>query len=117
MSGQLSISGLLTGTKVGTVPIGPYTISPDPTNHYEAFTITLANGNNTIAIPTWAEGFIIVPDPANVIVMTYKGGTSDLGTQLALNSPTLINLTPNTVASFVLTSSGAGATVTTIQFF
>lgn len=118
MAGTVTIGGILEQLSVGSpVYIGPYTITPNAGNHYAVTPITLANGANTITVPSWAAGYIILPDPSNAVPMTLKGVTGDTGQPLSLTEPSLINYPATPPANFVLTSTGAGATVTEILFF
>jgi len=116
MAGIVSIQEQLTQLASGEVN-NVTSIQANATNNYEAITITLANGANTIAVPTWAVGCIIRPNPLNAVAMTLKGVTGDTGIPLDLTGPSLINFPATPPATFVLTSTGAGATVTTIEFF
>jgi hypothetical protein len=118
MPGTVTIGGILEQLTMGTpITIGPFTITPNAAGHFAVTSIQLANGVNTIAVPAWAAGCIILPDPANAVGMTLKGVTGDTGIPLDLTSPSLLNFPAVPPASFVLTSALVGATQTEILFF
>lgn len=100
------------------ITIGPFTITPNAGGQFAVTSLQLVNGANTITVPSWAQGAIILPNPANAVGMTLKGVTGDTGQPLSLTEPSLINYpTSGPPASFVLTSATAGATQTEIIFF
>jgi hypothetical protein len=117
MAGQALISGQMTGTPLGTVNIGPFTIAANVGGHLQATSVTLASGNNTITVPSWAKGMIIEPDPTNAVALTLKGIAADTGIPLGLNVPALITFPASPPATFVLNAASLFTTITTITFF
>lgn len=73
MAGSVTINGLLTGTSVGTVNVGPYTLTPNVSEYYQADEYTLASGSNTITIPSWATTTILVPPSSNAQTLEVAG--------------------------------------------
>lgn len=117
MAGTVSINGTVNQIPQGPFQIGPLTLTPNSSNELASTNIKLANGANTITIPTWAAYILIVPDPTNAVVMTLKGVSGDTGIPLSLTGPSVVSLGASPPANFVLTSTGAGATYTNIVFF
>jgi hypothetical protein len=118
MPGTVTIGGILEQLTMGTpVTVGPFTITPNAAGNFAVTSAQLANGANTIAVPSWAAGCIILPNPANAVGMTLKGVTGDTGIPLDVTSPSLLNFPLAPPASFVLTSALVGATQTEILFF
>lgn len=65
----------------------------------------LANGANTITVPTGSTMCVFVPPSTNTQTLTLKGISGDTGIAMAVNKPALIPL--SSVASFVITTNGA----------
>jgi hypothetical protein len=117
MTGNVSVQGQLTGLPSGNKVLGPLTVAPSSSNDYEEYTITLANGFNAIPVPSWAAGCLIVPASTNAVPMTLKGVTGDTGIPLSLTDVHMINFAVTPPSSIGITSTGAGATVTTFIFY
>lgn len=117
MAGQLTIGGLLTGLPMGSINLPPITISANAAGNLTSTSITLASGFNSITVPSWAVGCLIIPNVTNAVGMTLKGVTGDTGIPLDLTGPSLINFPASPPATIGLTSAGAGATITDVVFF
>ena len=117
MPGQVTLGGTLNGLPFGTIQFPPITIAANSAGNLVVVAITLANGFNAIAVPTWAVGVIILPNVTNAVPMTLKGVTGDTGLPLSLTSPSLLSFGAITPANIGLTSSGAGATITQVVFY
>ena len=117
MAGNLTLGGFLNGLPMGQLNVGPFTIVANAGNNLAATEITLANGFNSITVPTWAVGVIIIPSPTNAVAMTLKGITGDTGILLALVTPSFLTFPASPPATIGLTSTGAGATITSVVFF
>lgn len=69
--------------------------------------IDLISGDNTITLPTGGGSLsvavIIIPPPANAIVLTLKGDAADVGVALGLTNPTSIAV--NSVSSFIINAA------------
>lgn len=77
---------------------------------------TLANGANTIAVPTAGKvptAVTIVPPGGNTTAITLKGVAGDTGVRIHDTDPTTIALHSG-VVSFVL---NAGAEITGVRFY
>lgn len=77
---------------------------------------TLANGNNTITVPTAGStptAVTIVPPGDNATAITLKGVNADTGIRIHDTDPTTIAL-DDSVASFVL---NAGAEIIGVRLF
>lgn len=68
--------------------------------------VSLVNGNTTVAVPATAQGFTIVPPPGSTVIKTLKGVAGDTGFAIHNSLPTSIALTPGAVASFVIGANG-----------
>jgi hypothetical protein len=117
MSGNVNITGTLSALPQGTLTLTPPPIVSTPSNLAASTNIILASGANTITVPTWASGAIIVQNPANLVAVTLKGITGDTGIGLSLTESTCIAFAAPPPASFVLTAGAPGVQETTIVFF
>lgn len=106
------IAGLLSGQKI----VGPYTVltypnAPNaPTDLSSGTTVTqvLANGDNTIAIPSaYCVAAIISFAPGSTTTKKLKGSGADTGITLNPNGVNLISFpgSNTTAASFIINSS------------
>ena len=68
--------------------------------------IDLANGFNTITIPTTAGGCVFIPPTANVTTITLKGVTGDTGVVMKPSAPFVLAFANPPPASFGLTAGG-----------
>lgn len=66
--------------------------------------VTLAAGDNTIAVPTGAMGMVLSPRAASPAVLKLKGGAGETGFALRGGQPSHIPL-PTGTASVLLSSS------------
>jgi hypothetical protein len=117
MAGRVTIQASLNELPQGSVTIAPLTISPTVDNLYEALVVDLASGANTITVPTWATGVLIIPTSTNTVALTLKGVTGDAGIEIGPASPTLLTFASTPPASFVITAASAVSTPTSISFF
>lgn len=90
---------------------GSKSISPadmvnlDPPEH--EIEISLANGANTINVPTKARGVVIIPDSTSSVTKTLKGISGDTGVLIRKDAWSVISFDSPPPASFVITTSGA----------
>jgi hypothetical protein len=109
---------LITGTQVGTVSVGPYNVAPNTTNQYQADSVLLVSGANTITIPSWAFACVINFSTSNTIAVTLKGIAADTGVLLDRNGTSLIDLDePSPGSSFVLSAASNLTYYTQIIWF
>lgn len=66
-----------------------------------------AAGPQTVAVPATAQGFAIVAPPNSTVTKTLKGVGGDTGLTLHPTLPTVLSLTPGSLASFVINFSAA----------
>lgn len=69
-------------------------------------TKALANGFNSIAVPTGSKSVTIIPPSGNTTTLTLKGVTGDTGIGLHLTDPTSIGLATGQ-ATVGITTNGA----------
>lgn len=103
----------------GTFVLGPTSITSSFTSlAVISFTFTSAIFASAAA-PQGAFGALIEPPSGNLVALTLKGVTGDVGVQIAANLPTLIPFfNPQaTTNSIGLASAGAIPGVVTITFF
>jgi hypothetical protein len=118
MAGSVVVQGLLSGVPFGQVNVGPFTIAGNAGNNLQMTNITLASGANTITVPAWAVGMMIIPTTSNITALTLKGVTGDTGIPISPSNPTgPITFTAAAFASFVLTAASLFTTNTQIVFF
>lgn len=117
MAGSVIIQGQLTGIPPGYINVGPFTIAPNTSNNYTERADTLASGNNTIPVPSWASGVIISPNGANTTALTLKGANADTGIPLGEVQPTLINFPGTPPANLILDAASTFSTLTSFIFF
>ena len=70
--------------------------------------VALANGANTLAVPTSAAGFAFVPPSTNTtITLVIKGVSGDTGVPIAKNAPYILFFDKdNMPTNIVITASG-----------
>lgn len=90
---SVAISG--DGTTGGWAPKTAITNANAPSGGTEPQTLT--SGNNTIAVPTNARGFIYAPPVGSVVAKTLKGVSGDTGLSMGRAQP-FIYLFDETVA-------------------
>ncbi len=117
---SIVINGQISNTPMGTVQIGPLTISSAAANG-ETIQLVLQSGDNTITPPTniATSGCIIVLPSNNTAVVTEKGVGGDTGIAIGKTTTQVKNWDSTAVpTSFILNSASTqtGKT-TTIQFF
>lgn len=117
MPGYVAVSGLITGTPAGTVTVGPYTSPGNTSALFESTTVVLASGTNTIAIPSYANGVIIMPPTSNLIGITIKGVGGDTGIPMSPSEPAMISFPATPPASFVLSAASAMTLPTQVIFY
>ena len=117
MAGTVTIGGFLSGLPFGQINLGPISLAANAGNNLAVTDITLASGANTIAVPSFAVGMVILPNVGNAIAMTLKGITGDTGTPLAPALPSLISFPASPPANIVLTAASLFGTITSIVFF
>jgi hypothetical protein len=117
MPGYAAISGLITGTTAGTLNIGPYTTPASTSAQVGSSLVLLLSGVNTVVIPAFAVGTIIVPDPTNTVGLTLKGVSGDTGIPLALTSACMFSFPPSPPANYLLVAALNFTTYTRIVFF
>lgn len=116
MSGTVSIAGTLQSVPPGSTTIAA-AVTASASNLVQVTNTVLANGANTIAVPTWAVGVLIEPAANNTIALTLKGVTGDTGTPLSPTAPTLISFPSTPPANIVITAASVTTTETTVTFF
>ncbi len=83
---QISTTGLIGGDGGAVVQI-------TLTNaDYDHFQLTLASGDNTIAIPATAQGILFIPPTGNADAITLKGTGGDTGKTLSKTEPSYFSL-------------------------
>jgi hypothetical protein len=117
MAGTIALSGKLTGTPIGDVTLPPIEIPGNPDNLVETRTLELANGNNTIAVPSWAVGVVIALPVESANLYLLKGVTGDTGFQISNLYPHLINFIADADSDFVIHASAADTLETSLTFF
>lgn len=117
MPGYVAISSNLYGTNSGSLKIGPFSIAANTQANLEELAVTLVSGANTITVPSWAAGAVIVLPTANTQATTLKGVSGDTGIALSPTLPGLLSFPVSPPASFVLTSAGNQSSPTVIVFF
>ena len=78
---RISTTGLLGGG--GGADVDITLTSAD----YDHSRVTLASGDNTIAIPASAKGFLFIPPTGNTDSITLKGAGGDTGKTLSKTEP------------------------------
>lgn len=119
-SGQITITGTITGLLTGSKSIGPIVLS-DSNASPTTQELVLASGFNTISVPTATScsGVLVVFAAASAGTKTLKGVTGDTG--IALNPSGANFLSFNVAApptSFGITTTVADTgNVTEVLFF
>ncbi|MGP8180856.1 MAG: hypothetical protein ACLP1E_08775 [Acidimicrobiales bacterium] len=111
MSGTINIGGLAQGMLSGSKIIGPLTILGSNAE-CPILALTLAAGDNTIAVPTGTVAVVIVPG-AGVAGVKYRTVFADSGTYISPTNPTVIAFdAANTPTSFYLNVASPGTGIT-----
>lgn len=117
MSGTLTVSGVQTVSS-GTKDIGPLTI---PMGNVGSVTdVTLAAGDNVIAVPSLATGCVIVPPVSTStpsVSVTFKGAATDTGVGISNQYASVFTFSSPAPASFILNASAAMTAATEVTFF
>lgn len=118
MGGTVTVGGFLNGLPLGQINVGPFSLSPNGGNNLQVTSVTLASGANTIAVPSWAVGMLIIPNTNNATSLTLKGVTGDTGIPLSPANPTgPVMFSASPPSDFVLTAGALFGTVTQVVFF
>lgn len=70
--------------------------------------LSLTTGNNTITLPTGGStpaGAVIIPPPANAVLITLKGVNGDTGIILHKTDPSIITFDTTAASTFVLSAA------------
>jgi len=111
---QVTITGVKAGLPFGSESIGPLTILNTASG--DAVTdLSSLNGDNTIAVPSWAIGVIISLPAGNTTALKLKGASGDTGVSLHLTNPSVLSL-PASQTTFILNVAGAGVAITFMWF-
>lgn len=116
-SGQIVISGAVTGLLTGSKQIGPVVIS-DSAASPSTTEVVLASGFNTISIPTTTtvSAALVIFAAASTGTKTLKGVTGDTGIALLPNGVNVINLATSATSFGITTSAADTANITEILF-
>lgn len=118
-SGQVTITGTVTGMLSGSKTIGPIVVT-DSAASVMTFETVLSSGFNTINVPTATScsGVLICFAAASTLAKTLKGVTGDTGVALNPNGVNFISFNPaSPPASFGITTTAADTSnVTEILF-
>ena len=116
----LNIYGFIAGTATGQKQIGPMQVSSATANDSNQETV-LANGDNTITVPTQpvTSGVLIVLNSANTQQTKLKMVGGDTGFPLGTTGTHLLNWgSGNAPATFILNSAAAQTGLATaLQYF
>lgn len=118
MPTTLQLKGTITGIPGGSINIGPYDAINNADNVQTTIQITLANGDNTIPVPSGnIEGVIIIVDGART--KTIRTVVGDTGIAIKPNGWNVIAFDPlNTPVSIIINKSfGPGSDKATLMFF
>jgi len=114
ISSSVQIYGVVSGLQNGTKQVGPITIpfpaSPTDLTSGQTLSLQLANGANTITIPsTSCTAAIITFASGSSVTKTLKGASGDTGILLNPKGTTVLTFPGggSTPANFVITASGA----------
>ena|SRR5437867_3068159 len=103
----------------GNVGFGPIIITG--ANDPIVQSLNLASGNNTFTTPTSPTGWVgvlVVPPPANAIVIKYKTTSGDTGVNISQNSPSLFRFdTANVPTTVYLNAASLTTGITLVIFF
>lgn len=118
MAGTVTVGGFLNGLPIGQLNVGPFSLTANNGNNLQATSVTLASGANTITVPSWAVGMLIIPNTNNTTGLTLKGVTGDTGIALSPANPTgPVMFSASPPANFVLTAAALFTTITQVVFF
>lgn len=116
MAGTVGIAVNLVGLDQGAV-VASLVITPNADNEYNSTSVTLAATNNTISVPSFAAGCLIIPNPLSTIAMVLKGASGDTGTALSPSQPTLLTFPSTPPSTLIIYCATLGSYPTTFAFF
>ena len=117
MPGQIVISGQITGVEAGVVKPGPFSIPANSDSFFAAPSRTLAEGDNTVTLATWASGLLMIPPSGNAVALIIKGEAGDLGIPVSPNQPTFIPFPESPPDTIVVNAASDIDDLTTFLFF
>lgn len=117
ISATVQLRGFFSGLGIGSRSISPTDLT-DTTSPAQVTQITLASGDNTIAVPSTADGCIIIFDSSSTTVKTLKGAAGDTGIVLSKTKWNVITFDTTPPANIIINSGAADTSkVTEITFF
>jgi hypothetical protein len=117
MPGQIVISGQITGVPQGVVKPGPFSIAANSSSECSIPALTLLSGDNTITVPTWAAGVLIIVPTTNDVELTLKGASGDTGIPISAEEPTLLPFRVTPPSSFIINAASDTLSPTNFLFF
>lgn len=118
MAGRITINGSLNELPQGTLSIGPLTLSPNTDNLAYEISILLGSGTTNVAVPVWAVGVIIIPNPSNAESLSISTSEEEGGAVgLSPTAPSLISFPASPPTAIAVTTGGALDTYTIFTFF
>lgn len=103
----LSITGSFSGGAImGTGNLVTSTLTNTSNIEYIQ-NVTLANGANTITVPSGVKGFYLIMSSTNTFTVTIKGVSGDTGVQILPTGWLGWTFPSSPPANFVITTSGA----------
>jgi hypothetical protein len=111
----LTVSSPSTGEPFGTISIGPLTVTG--TIVPVVLGPTIANGANTIAVPTGASGFVFVPPSTNTNTLQLKGVTGDTGLSMPKASFSVYLFDPANLPADIVITAGGSVGLSQLVFF
>jgi hypothetical protein len=113
---SISITGTIQGTPGGGIQVGPLTITSAAAN-WQVQQIALANGANTITVPTTpAPTGVIIIFAATANIHTLKGVAGDAGIALGKGTIQLLTWDPTAPPASFVVNAGAADTAADSEF-
>jgi hypothetical protein len=117
-TGTITVQGIVAALPYGSDSIGPLTVSSATANG-TVQTLILANGDNTITVPTnpTCTAVLIVFNSASTTVKKIKGIGADTGFTTSHNGLALLSFDTSPMASFIINSSAVDTGLSTYIYF
>lgn len=104
-TGTITLTGTVTGPSSGDKSIkASWSLAAAV---FDANTVSLASGDNSITVPTGTSFILFVPPTSNTEVIKVKGNAGDTGVQISKVLPTV--LTWDATGSLILNAGGSVA--------
>jgi hypothetical protein len=119
MPGSVSVGFELDLLVTGDNVLSTTTIAANAQGYYDVTPVIFTDGENEVAVPSWAVGVQITPPNTNTVPIVMKGASADAGFNISPSTPTgPITFDPNNMPANLWFDVGEAFTAPTFfRFF